>query len=336
MKGVVLWLQGLILQLMATTRLGTSTGLDVDSFVADFGLSRLAAVRATGQVTFSRYTPTNQAVVPVGAVVQTADGTQTFAIVADTAQSAYSAAVGGYVLPANTASITATVQAVNPGVQGNISAGVLSVLQTGVSGVDTVTNASAFTNGLDAETDTALKARFVAFINSFSKATLGAIEYAITSYQQGMQYNILENVDYSGATDNGMVTIIVDDGSGSTPSGTVSAVSSVVNATRAAGVRIGVYAAATLAASIAMTIGVAAGYNKAAVAAQVAAAVTAAVNATGLGNTLDFMRRGQAAFDASPGVASVTGVTLNSGTADLVATAKQTIKVTGSVTVNTP
>ena len=336
MKGVVLWLQGLILQLMATTRLGTSTGLDVDSFVADFGLSRLAAVRATGQVTFSRYTPTNQAVVPVGAVVQTADGTQTFAIVADTAQSAYSAAVGGYVLPANTASITATVQAVNPGVQGNISAGVLSVLQTGVSGVDTVTNASAFTNGLDAETDTALKARFVAFINSFSKATLGAIEYAITSYQQGMQYNILENVDYSGATDNGMVTIIVDDGSGSTPSGTVSAVSSVVNATRAAGVRIGVYAAATLAASIAMTIGVAAGYNKAAVAAQVAAAVTAAVNATGLGNTLDFMRLGQAAFDASPGVASVTGVTLNSGTADLVATAKQTIKVTGSVTVNTP
>lgn len=349
MTGVVLWLQGLILQLLAATRLNTSTGADVDSFVADFGLTRLPAVSATGVVTFSRFTPTNAAFIPasitpgdgLGALVQTADGTETFTVVPDTSNPIYSALLGGYTIPANTASGAATVQDLNGGVQGNISAGTLTVLQTGLSGVDTVTNASAFTNGIDAETDTALKARFIAFMNSLSEATLGAYAYAITSLQQGLEYNLVENVDYNGTADNGMVTIIVDDGSGSIPSPLLTIIANAVNAVRAAGIRIGVFAAAKLAANVVMNIHVGAGYVGATVQAQVVAAVTAAINSTGLGNTgsisagstLDYMRLGQAAFDASPGVTAVTGVTLNSATADLAATGKQTIKA-GAITVN--
>ena len=66
-SGVVLWLQAIILQLLTLTRAATSVGADLDSWCADFGFFRLAARAATGQVTFSRFTATQQAVVPIDA-----------------------------------------------------------------------------------------------------------------------------------------------------------------------------------------------------------------------------------------------------------------------------
>ena len=63
---VGLWMQWLILQVMQMTRAATSTGADLDSWVADFGVTRLPAVATTGSVTFSRFTPTNSALVPLG------------------------------------------------------------------------------------------------------------------------------------------------------------------------------------------------------------------------------------------------------------------------------
>jgi uncharacterized phage protein gp47/JayE len=353
-QGVMLWLQGLILQVMATTRLSTSNGNDVDTFCVDFmpalpgsvtaalpnGSPRLPAVKSTGPATVARFTPTNAAFIAasitpgdgLGANSQTQDGTQTFTVVADTTQPLYSAALGGYTLPAGQASGSVTVQALVGGTGGNISAGTLTVLQTGISGIDTITNPSAFTNGINQESDQALKARFVAFMNSLSEGTLGAFAFAITSLQQGLQYKLIENTDYNGQTDNGFVTVIIDDGSGNTPTATVNLVANAIISVRAAGIRSGVFAATKLTANVVMTIGVAQGYVAATVQAAVVAALAAAINGVGLGNTLDFMLLGQAAFNV-PGVASVTAVTLNSGTSDQAATALQTIKA-GTLTVN--
>src|SRR5260370_39063042 len=56
---VSLWLQGLILQLLTVTRLATSSGLDVDSFVNDFGMTRLPANAPPGTGTVSRATRTS-------------------------------------------------------------------------------------------------------------------------------------------------------------------------------------------------------------------------------------------------------------------------------------
>jgi Baseplate J-like protein len=351
-SSIALWLQGLILQLLATTRLATSVGDDVDTFCVDFmpalpgsvtatlpnGSPRLPAVKATGPEVFSRFTPTNAALVPVGAVIQTLDGTQSFTVVADPTQAAWSPSQNGYVIPAGVTSATGTVQAVNGGTGGNISGGTLTVLQTGISGVDTVTNPFAFNNGLDKEKDSALKARFPAFMNSLSEGTLGAFAFAITSLQQGLQFKLIENVDYNGQVDNGMVTVIIDDGSGNTPAATVNAVASAIIAVRAGGIRSAVFPAVKVAANVVMTIGVAPGFVKTTVQAQVVAALTVAINGIGLGDpqgpgpTMDFMLLGQAAFNV-PGVVGVTGVTLNGGTADLAATKLQTIKA-GILTVN--
>src|ERR1019366_9585348 len=64
--GLGLWLQWLILQVLQTTRAATSTAGDLDTWMADFGLTRLAAVAANGIVTFSRFSPVTTALVPVG------------------------------------------------------------------------------------------------------------------------------------------------------------------------------------------------------------------------------------------------------------------------------
>jgi len=363
-QGLMLWLQGLVLQVLGITRLATSFGNDVDTFCVDFmpalpgsvtpalpnGSPRLPAVAATGAETVGRFTPTNSVFIPasittgdgLGATIQTLDGTQTFTVVADTTQPLFSAALGGYTLPAGQPSGSVTVQALVGGTGGNVSAGTLSVPQSGFSGqggggIDFVSNPSAYSNGINRESDAALKLRFQAFFNSLSEGTLGAFAFAITSTQQGLQYQIIENEDFNGQTDDGFVTIIIDDGSGNTPTSTVNKVASNVIAVRAAGIRSGVFAATKLSANVVMTIGIAQGFLAATVQAQVMAALATGINAIGLGvpgvaASLDFMLLGQLAFNV-PGVASVTSVTLNGGTADLMATLLQTIKA-GTLTVN--
>jgi len=82
---VGLWVQWLIVEVLATTRAATSGGADLDSWVADFGLARLPGIPAAGAATFSRTTTGLSAVVPVGALVKTGTGTDalSFGVVAD-------------------------------------------------------------------------------------------------------------------------------------------------------------------------------------------------------------------------------------------------------------
>src|SRR5882724_6057860 len=96
--GLFLWFQAMVLQVLQATRLSTSSGTDVDTFTADFmptitgsqttalpnGSPRLGAQAASGQVTFSRFTAAaTTCFIPVGATVQTSDGQQNFAVIAD-------------------------------------------------------------------------------------------------------------------------------------------------------------------------------------------------------------------------------------------------------------
>lgn len=330
---IALWLQGLILQLLATTRAATASGADLDSWVADYGVTRLAAVAATGQVTFARFTPTLQAVVPVGATVQTADGTQQFTVTTDTTNPAYSASLGGYVLAANVTSVNVPVTALTAGAGANVSAGQINTITQPIPGVDTVSNAAVFTNGANAETDAALRTRFVAYVQSLSKATKNAVGYAITSIQTGLTYTLVENQQYNGTTDNGYFYVVVDDGTGSPSSILLSTVSNAIDAVRGAGIRFGVFGPVVVNASVAMTCTIAAGYDPVATKALVAAALKAYINSLTLGQALAFTRLSQVAYDASPGVTNVTAVTLNGGSADLAATSQQVIKYS-TVTVN--
>ncbi len=330
---VVLWLQGLILQLLATTRAATSNATDLDSWVGDYGLTRLPAVAATGVVTFARFTPTLQAIIPVGALVQTADGTQQYTVMADATQTAYNAGLNAYVIAAGVTSCTATVQAVNAAAATNAAAGVINTLVQAISGVDTVTNALNFTNGADAESDGALRARFVTYVASLAKATKAAIGFAITSVQQGVDYVITENLSYGGTPTNDYFYVVVDDGTGTPSSSFLTAVSNAIDLVRPITSTFGVYAPVLVTANVAMTVTVGAGYTHGTVATTVQAALQAYINALTIGQPLTYSRLMQVAYDASPGVVDVTLVTLNGGTADLAATSQQVIK-SGTIVIS--
>jgi len=330
---VVLWLQGLLVSLLATTRASTSTGTDLDTWVADYGVTRLAAVAATGQVTFARFTPTQAASIPVGATVQTADGTQIFAVVADTTNPAYVPGTSSYTIAAAVASLNVAVQAVTPGAGGNVVIGAINTLSTAITGVDTVNNAAAFTNGANAESDAALRTRFVAYVASLSKATKQAVGYAITSLQTGLQYTLVENQQYNGSTDYGYFYVVVDDGTG-TPSGPLlTSVQNAVDAVRPVTSRFGVFAPVVVPTVTTMNATIAAGYDPVATKLLVKNAVANYINSLPLGTTLAYSRLAQIAYDASPGVTNITALLINGSTADVTATSQQVVKST-SVTVN--
>lgn len=330
---VVVWLEGLILLLLATTRAATSNGADLDTWMADYGLYRLAATSSTGQVTFSRFTATYQAVIPVGTVIQTADGTQQFTVIADATQSAWNASLNGYVIAPGTSSAVATVQAVNTGTVTNVLANTITVLTQAIQYVDTVTNANPFTNAVDTETDTAFRARFVIYINSLSKATKNAIGNAILAVQQGLSYVLVANQTYGGVTQMGYFYVVLAYGDSAPSSTQLSSVSNAVDAVRPITSTFGVFAVVLVTANVSMTITTASGYTHSAVTGLVQTAIQNYIAGMAIGQTLTYTRLAQIAYDASPGVTDVTNILLNSGTSDLTVTNQQMVSP-GSILIS--
>ena len=336
MGGVALWLQGLILQVAALTRAATSNGTDLDSWLAQFGFARLPAATASGQETFARYTPTNSALVPVGAIIQSADGTVQFAAIADTTNAAYSASQNGYVIPAGTASISVTVQCTTAGTAGNVSIGALNTLGTAIPGVDYVTNAAAFSNGAAAESDSAVRSRFILWVAGLEGATLVAIKSAIANVQQNMTGIIVENQQYNGQQQYGYFTVVANDGANALTPTENTNVSNAIDAARPLTVSFGVHAPVQQSVTVSMTITTASGYTHATVASQVQAALISYINGiatTNSGAILPYTSLAAQAYDIA-GVTNVTNVLLNSGTTDLTITYQQVFEsTTGTVTV---
>lgn len=331
-SGVTLWLQWLILQLMQFARASTSTGADLDSWMADFAFTRTPAVAATGQVTFSRYSATAIAYVAAGTVVKTADGTQSYTIPADPTNGAWVAGVNGFVLAIGITSVTVNAIAVTPGAAGNATANTVTLLSTAVPLVDTVTNASPLTGGVDAESDAAFRARFIVYIGTLSRATKAAIGFAVQSVGAGLTYTIAENQTAGGSYSPGNFVVTVDNGTGSPGSTILNNVQTAVDAYRPVGSTYTVQAPTVVTANVACTITVAAGYVKANMLATVSAAITAYINGLGMGVALSYSRIAQVVYDSTPGITNVTGITVNSGTADVGGTAAQVVRA-GTISV---
>lgn len=324
---VALWVQWLIMEVLSTTRASTSSGADLDSWVADFGLARLPAVGAHGEVTFSRVTPGYATVVPVGAVVRTgvtADA-QAFVVTADPMRAGWTGS--GYALDAAASELVVPVGAVTPGRAGNVQAGVLRLLSSAVPGVDAVNNAYAATGGLDAETDAALRVRFGGFIDSRSRATRQAVIFAVQGVQQGLQFDIAERVDTAGALRDGHFTVVLDDGSGFPSDALIGAVSSAIEAVRPIGGTFSVRRPSLVQANVALRI---LGPIDAGTA--VRGAVGGYVGSLPIGGWLVMSKIVQVAHEADPRIVGISGVTINGVASDLVTPVFGRI-VPGSVTV---
>jgi uncharacterized phage protein gp47/JayE len=313
---IALWLQWLIVLVLAQTRAATSVGSDLDSWVADFSLARLPGQAAVTTVLFSRITPGLIASIPVGATVKTADGTQTFAVLADPTNQAYVAATASYTLAAAASSIALSMQATTAGTAGNVQAGLISMLASAIPGVDGVTNALQAQGGLDAESDAALRARFANFIDSRSRATPAAIAFTIDSLQQGLSHVVTENIDPAGMPAPGTFLVTINDGSGAPPSTLIAAVAAAVDTVRPVGTQFFVQPPAVFPANISMAITVS-DANKAASQGAVNAALSAYIAALPIGNPLPVSRIAALAYAAAANITNVAAVTIN-GAGDLV------------------
>ncbi len=324
---VALWMQWLISLVMLVTRAATSTGLDLDSWLADFGFARIAATYATGSVTFGRYVESAAAFVPVGTTVKTSDGTQQFAVTANAASAFYSATLGGYTIPVGQASAVFPVQALNAGTQGNVAAGTIALSTAALAFIDTVTNAAAFTNGIDAQTDAAARSAFVGFINTRSSATKAAIAFAVQQVQQNLTWSVAENSTAGGVFTPGTFTVWVDDGSGAPPSGLLSTVYAAIDAIRPIGSSFSVLPPSVVNASVSFNLVAAPGYTVPALDTLASLAVSAYVGSLPMGAALPYNKLAQVIFNASPGIANIANLTINGAKADIGGAQSQVVRV---------
>ena len=328
---IALWLQWLIVQVLAQTRAATSTGSDLDTWVGDFSMTRLPGQAASTTVVFSRITLGIAASIPVGTQVKTADGTQTFTVLADPTQATYNATTSTFAVSPTTQTISLSAQAVNVGAVGNVQAGAISLLASAIPGIDAVTNPSPASGGLDAETDVALRSRFANFIDSRSRATPAAIAFAIDSLQQGLLHVVTENADPSGAPRPGFFTVTVDDGSGNPPATLMAAVAAAVDAVRPVGTQFAVQPPTIYRSDITMTIAAPVA-DKPAAQAAVSQAIATYLASLPLGGSLPVSRLASIAYSASTAITNVSAVAIDGGgDLDIVPTGRI---MTGTITVN--
>lgn len=328
------FLQAQIQLVLALARAQTSTGADLDSWMAQFNFLRLPADLATGPETFLRFTPATSAVtVPAGAIVQTPGGTIQYQVVGDQNDPAWNAAANGYILSIGQTSVTATVQALVGGSGSNLLANQLTQTGTSVPGIDQVTNPAPITNGIDAESDPSFRTRFILYLATLAKATKAAILAAAMSVQQGLLIALLENQQPNGAVLLGSFTAIVDDGSGNPPASLLNAVFNAVDAVRAFSVQPFVVPPTSIQASIALSANLTLGPGMVAanVNTSIQNAVATMVNQLPPGARLN----GSAIITAALSVAGVTAVnpasiTINGSPADLIPTIQQEIRTTVS------
>lgn len=304
---VALWLQYMLLQVLAMTRLSSSVGTDADSWVNDFGMLRLGAVPATGIVTMSSFNPASQAaVITDGMTVRLSDGSQTFVVVG-----------GPYIRSIGQPSVDVSVQALSSGLAGNVQAGAVNMLGTAIPGIDTVSNSAVFSGGAAAETDDALRTRFVNYINTRAQATEKAIMYAATSISPNISVAIQENQTPNGTFLPGNVHVIADDGTGTPSAAELAKVASAIDQVRPVGTTITVAGPSVVQAIVTATIVFSADADQQSIIASASVQVGTYIDALAVGQPLPYSRIIALLYAVSPFIANVTGVTLNGGVADL-------------------
>ncbi len=323
---IALWLQWLIVQVLGMTRASTSEGADLESWMADFGMARLPAVAAVGQVRFGRFATTEPALVPAGTLVRTADAGQGFVVGIDSGHPAWSAGLGGYVLGVGVGSVLVPVQAETAGVAGNVLGGAIALIADALAGVDTVSNDNPLAGGLDAESDEALRLRFRDYMASLSRATPVAVGYAVASLRQGMRWHVAEDIG------TGAFVVTVDDGTGAPAPALLAQAASAIEAVRPVGTSFGVQPPVVTTATVTLAVS-AEGVPQVEAAAAAQLAIVAHITGLGIGEALRWSRLAQLAYGASPAITNVTAVLLNGGMADLVPGADGVVRP-GSVVVS--
>lgn len=332
--GVAAFLQRQIVELLAKTRAATSTGDDLKSFVADFKLDPppFEDTSSTGTLTFARFTSTTQALIPVGSLAQTTVGDK-FIVTANVGLPAYSESLNAYVLDIGISTMDVLAASLNTGTSPNALAGTITQIAQALPGIDTVTNAAAFTGGSTGESDEAIRIRFVKWVASLTKGTLDAVRYAASSFSSTINVKVVENLSYVDTAQPGYFYVVADNGSTALSGGDLSIIYALVDAVRPITSTFAIFAAVELTANINAVLQLKSGYLLANVSPVVNSAIVSHISSLKIGEELRYARLYQVILNASIGIDNVSSLLLNGGSADIVANDKQTV-IAGTVTIS--
>ncbi len=144
-----------------------ATGVALDNVVALLGVVRHPAIKARGQVTYLRRTATDQPVV-IAAGERVADATGRTYVTLQPAT-----------IEPGAKSVTVPIEAVQPGPDGNVNAGTVTVMPTPPTGVTGVVNEGPIEGGRPAEPDDQLRERAKHALERAGNATLNALKFAV-------------------------------------------------------------------------------------------------------------------------------------------------------------
>ena len=222
--GSVVEMQGVISQAEAFQAM-------VYSAWAAFNIIPFAATPSSGTVTFSTGTgaspPTvpSPVLIPSNTVIQTVGGIQ-FQTTASVT------------IPTGGTSISAPVEAVVAGLGGNVAAGAITQIASGLSYPLSVTNSAATTGGTDAETPTQTMARFTAAVGAlYIDTPVGIANGAIGVGVSGTAEKVLFATVYeqwveqvaNNQTPTPGFTVYVDNGTGTASANLLTAVSTALS-----------------------------------------------------------------------------------------------------------
>ncbi|MFA4944433.1 MAG: baseplate J/gp47 family protein [Lentisphaeria bacterium] len=199
--------------------LDKAVGDDLDARVREISngeIVRVQAVKASGNLVFSRRGVIGVTTIAAGTRVRTASGVYfvTTAIGQITALSPEQ--IPGHGVGRDSGLVPAVAEVA--GLDGNVDPNMLVAFASKPAGVDEVTNPSATVLGENAESDDSLRSRVRTYIASLGRSTLGALESWVlgATTGEGAVVRYAHAVEYPETP--GYVDLYVDDGTGSAES----------------------------------------------------------------------------------------------------------------------
>lgn len=304
---------------------------DIDSFTAPFNIPREGPTAAGGAMTFTTPSPVSGGplIVPVGGQVTSQSGL-IFQVQADASNPDYNAGDNGYPIANGDSTTAPTMLCLTTGTLGNVSANTVFQPYNGVgvptiAGIQSVTNGLAYTNGLNSEPDAAYKVRFTLQISTGVVATANALLAAASAVEANLTYSLGDRVNPDGSAHAAYFSVFINLlGQNAGPgSPLISAVTSALELIKAVGISFVVNGPTLVPVNALGTI-IPTANAPSTLVADVNAAYTAYANNIGLAIDTSSTRmpfsKAYSIVQAVTGVDYIDGMTLNSGTSDIVAT----------------
>lgn len=171
-----------------------ATDSDLDRLVSILGITRYGATHATGVVTMDTGGEPAQYDIPIpyGSVISTRQDSKGNII-------EFTVCDDDIVLKAGDTSVDVNVIAVEPG-HVYIPAGSLSVLNSSISGIQSVVNTSEINSGTDVEDDESLRNRTKVMSKSFGKCTDSALKLAVEEIDGVLSCTVIDMMEGVGTT----------------------------------------------------------------------------------------------------------------------------------------